>query len=619
MEFSARVKPATKLSAVFVFVAVVVITSGLIGLLSRSSDSGSGGWFYALMALGVLGSIYGVVASRRALEHVGVESGAADVCEDQGRLLALSQGLDKLAAGDLTAAIQPRSADDRVAKSFHRAVETLKAFTEELHAIGFAIEEGSLDIRTDADAHPGFFGEAAKSLNRAFDSVVRPIHIIKEKIDCIARGEVPQKGDGRSKGEIIQLKSSLDSCIDGLAGLVEVGEVLHRMTLNDFSAPVNGEYPGLFGSTAKSANEVQGRMKYIVKALDGLASGEFKQQFEMIKKLGKRSEQDEMNPAFIRTMGAIEALVADAQTLNQAAADGKLAVRADASIHKGDYKLVVEGMNRLFEAISAPIKATAENASSLASSSEQLTSVSQQMAVNAEETAKQANVVSAASEQVSRNVSAVASASEQMQASIREISKNANESARVAKTAVEAAETTNETMKHLGESSQEIGNVIKVITSIAEQTNLLALNATIEAARAGEAGKGFAVVANEVKELAKQTAKATEEIGQKIVAIQGATTGAVGAIGEISSVINQINDLSNSIASAVEEQTVTTNEIGRSVGEAAKGVKEIVQNINGVAAAARSTTEGANNTKSASQDLSEMAARLQAAVTKFSF
>jgi methyl-accepting chemotaxis protein len=206
-----------------------------------------------------------------------------------------------------------------------------------------------------------------------------------------------------------------------------------------------------------------------------------------------------------------------------------------------------------------------------------------------------------------------------MQASIREISKNANDSARVAKNAVTAAQSTNETMRKLGDSSQEIGNVIKVITSIAQQTNLLALNATIEAARAGEAGKGFAVVANEVKELAKQTAKATEEISQKIEAIQDDTKGAVTAIEEISAIINQIDDISSSIASAVEEQTVTTNEIGRSVSEAAQGVNDITKNIVSVATAAKNTTQGANDTKTASLELSEMAARLQSIVSKFTF
>jgi len=257
-----------------------------------------------------------------------------------------------------------------------------------------------------------------------------------------------------------------------------------------------------------------------------------------------------------------------------------------------------------------------QNATALSSSAEELTAISQQMAGNAEETATQANVVSAASEEVSKNVSIVAASSEEMQASIREISKNANEAARVAKSAVSVAETTNQTIAKLGESSAEIGKVIKVITSIAQQTNLLALNATIEAARAGEAGKGFAVVANEVKELAKQTAKATEEISQKIEAIQGDTKGAVQAIAEISVVINQINDISNSIASAVEEQTVTTNEIGRNVSEAANGTGDIAKNIAGVATAARETTQGALDTQKAAQALTELAVQLQGLVVK---
>ena len=181
-----------------------------------------------------------------------------------------------------------------------------------------------------------------------------------------------------------------------------------------------------------------------------------------------------------------------------------------------------------------------------------LTSVSQQMSANAEETSAQSGVVSAASEQVSRNLQTVATSTEEMSATIKDIARNTSESVKIASEAVKVATATNVTVTKLGESSAEIGQVIKVITSIAQQTNLLALNATIEAARAGEAGKGFAVVANEVKELAKETAKATEDISRKIEAIQTDTKGAVEAIAAISRVINQVNDISNSIATAVD-------------------------------------------------------------------
>jgi methyl-accepting chemotaxis protein len=278
-----------------------------------------------------------------------------------------------------------------------------------------------------------------------------------------------------------------------------------------------------------------------------------------------------------------------------------------------------EALNVAVQSIGNALGSVAQNTQAVASSSEELMAVSQQMAGTAEETSSQASVVSAAAEQVSKNVQTVAAGAEQMGASIKEISKNANDAARVAKEAVAVAEQTNQTISKLGESSVEIGNVIKVITSIAEQTNLLALNATIEAARAGEAGKGFAVVANEVKELAKQTGQATEDISSKISAIQQDTQGAVAAIGQIGGVINQINDIANTIASAVEEQTVTTNEMSRSVAEAAKGSNEIVQNITGVAQAAQSTASGATQTQGAAQELARLASELQSAVAQFKY
>ena len=257
-----------------------------------------------------------------------------------------------------------------------------------------------------------------------------------------------------------------------------------------------------------------------------------------------------------------------------------------------------------------------EIAQTLAGAAEELTATSQQMAGNAEETSAQANVVSAACEEVGNNVQTVATGTEEMSASIKEIAQNANEAAQVTSEAVKMAESANETVTNLGTASSEISDVIKTITSIAEQTNLLALNATIEAARAGEAGKGFAVVANEVKELANQTAKATEEISNKISSIQGNTKDAVDVIGSISQIITQINDISSTIASAVEEQSATTAEIGRNVGEASKGSSEITENISGVAAAAESTTAGANDTQAAAAELSKLASDLQRLVSE---
>ena len=314
-----------------------------------------------------------------------------------------------------------------------------------------------------------------------------------------------------------------------------------------------------------------------------------------------------------RISGATQSVLAQAQAI----AAGDLTrdeIKIGSKDELGD---LADAINKMSVSLKSMILAITENSVQVASASEELNSTSQQITANSEETSAQADVVSKAAQQVSQNLQTVATGAEEMGASIKEIAKNATEAAKVATSAVKVAETTTATVSKLGDSSAEIGQVIKVITSIAQQTNLLALNATIEAARAGEAGKGFAVVANEVKELAKETAKATEDISRKIEAIQTDTKAAVDAIGTISGVINQINDISGTIATAVEEQNATTNEMSRNVSEAAQSSGEITSNISGVAQAAESTSRGASETQKAAQQLVETSTELRRLVDQF--
>ena len=276
-----------------------------------------------------------------------------------------------------------------------------------------------------------------------------------------------------------------------------------------------------------------------------------------------------------------------------------------------------QALNTMKNTLRELIGSISETVQHVASASEELSATSQQISANSEETSAQAGTVATAAQHVNENLQSVATGAEEMTSTIQSIASNAHEAAKVAGGAVKTAEQTNATVSKLGDSSAEIGQVIKVITSIAQQTNLLALNAAIEAARAGEAGKGFAVVANEVKELAKQTAKATEDISQRITAIQADTKGAVEAIETITGVISQINDISGTIATAVEEQSATTNEMSRNVTEAAKGSGEITQNIHGVAEAAHSTSASAQESQKASQELAELAFKLRKLIEQF--
>jgi methyl-accepting chemotaxis protein len=301
--------------------------------------------------------------------------------------------------------------------------------------------------------------------------------------------------------------------------------------------------------------------------------------------------------------------------------------------------------NLFVEKLHGIIRQISGNAQTLAGSATELSATSAQMSHDAEDMSHQSSSVASAVEEMSVNMNNMAASTEEMSASVKtasasveemtasisEIAKNAEQAATVADQASSLAETSNEKIGQLGAAADEIGKVIEVIQDIAEQTNLLALNATIEAARAGDAGKGFAVVANEVKELAKQTAEATEDIGKRVAAIQSSSSESVESIGKISDVIKNVKEVSRAIASAVEEQSITTKEIAQNVSQVAtasetvsRGViesatasQEITTNIAVVDTASRQTAEGANQTQIVGAELSKLAEELQSLMNQF--
>ena len=376
-----------------------------------------------------------------------------------------------------------------------------------------------------------------------------------------------------------------------------------------------------FVREAKASLEAASEGRFHRKILQRGLPGTFRQAGAIFNDASDQMERDAKALAQSsieerRAAAVLSSKVNQVLAVTRAAANGDLSTKL--SVDGSDaIAQVADGLRTFLADLRTSISGITENAESLADASGALSTASQQMARDADEGSAKASMASTSAAAVSNNVQTVATATVQMTASIREIARNAAEAARVAHDAVVIVEATNASVVKLGESSSEVGKVINMITSIAQQTKLLALNASIEAARAGEAGKGFAVVANEVKELAKETAQATDDISQRIQAIQTDTRSAVAAIGEVSIIIARINDIQVSIAGAVEEQTATTNEMSRHIAEGARGTDLIAKNITDVARTAHSTAEGAAQAMTASRDLAAMAAVLQGLVSKY--
>lgn len=338
-------------------------------------------------------------------------------------------------------------------------------------------------------------------------------------------------------------------------------------------------------------------VKGMTKAMEKLAAGDME---VAIPAIGRGDEIGEM-------AGAVQVFKDNARKVARMEAEQEEAERRAAEEKRRSMQTLADG----FQASVGSV------VNVVVSSAQQMQGTAQLLTATAEETSRQASAVAAASEEASTNVQTVASASEELAASIDEISRQVAQSATIAGKAVEDAERTNQQVQGLADAAQKIDEVVQLITNIASQTNLLALNATIEAARAGDAGKGFAVVASEVKNLANETAKATEEITGQISGIQQATQLAVTSIREIGQTIGHINSITTTIASAVEEQGAATQEIARNVQQAAAGTQEVSANIAGVTQASGETGAAASQINTASSELSRQGDQLRVEVERF--
>jgi methyl-accepting chemotaxis protein len=447
------------------------------------------------------------------------------------------------------------------------------SFLAEVEDLSIAVSAGDLKRRLVPERHGAEAADACRTMNRIVETIVGTFDRAVTSVDGMARGQIPEPFE------------------DGFPG--DFSRAMH--VCNDFIDVINR------------------RNKQIAKMTAAAACGNLRVRANVEEFTGvNRRIFEGFNAMFDGWL----APVAEIQRVLTALSQMDLSARVEGK-YEGDYERIATALNMVCSKLTTEVLQISDHTMVLASASEELSAITKELAEGATEASRMASSVARSSERVSSGLSAAVAGSADMLNSIREISQSASKASSVVKSAVSAAESTTQKITHLGHSSYEISKVVKVITRIAQQTNLLALNATIEAARAGEAGKGFAVVATEVKELAKGTAKATDEVGKSIDAIQQDTRESVAAIAGITTVTREISEISSSIAAAVEQQTATTNQMGRHVTEAADTAAAIAREMGGLSEAARATSAGAMQTDSAISELNTILGQLRSFVQMF--
>ncbi|WP_005031748.1 MCP four helix bundle domain-containing protein [Holophaga foetida] len=593
--------------------------------------------------------------------------------------------LKKVAEGDLSSDLTPKDAGDEIRPALKQLSDNLQTIIKGVGRISSNVQNGRLDDRGNADLFKGEWKTFVCAINDLVDQLEAPIALASGFIAKVAIGADLEKITREYKGDFNTLKENINACVDSLYGLIgETSSLAQAGVAGHLDARADvSKYKGGWGVILKGMNDtldaVIGPVNEVMRVMAAIEQGDLTAQIPQSYQ-GKLQElRNAVNNSVAKLATTIREISAASNTL--ASSSEELSATATTMTGSAD------NMTNQANTAAAATEQASVNVKNMAAGIEEISSNSTTVASAAEQVSANLGTVGAAVEQMSSNmktisnnaermtsaVNTVAAAIEEMSVSLLEVSKNSGQAATVAGKAASSANSTAVTVDKLGQSAQEIGKVVDMIKGIAAQTNLLALNATIEAASAGEAGKGFAVVANEVKELAKQTASATEDIRSQVEDMQSNTQDAVKAIDEIVKIINEINLISGNIAASVEEQTATTNEISRSVGESArsanevslnvqqaatganevarnvqeavKGVNDITRSVNqlaqgsndvarnaaeaahgmndvarnvvAVSGAAKETTRGATDTKGAAQELARLAEKLQMSVSRF--
>jgi methyl-accepting chemotaxis protein len=473
----------------------------------------------------------------------------------------------KIAVGDLNVDLSVDSKDEigSLAKSFDNVKDALKLLVADTNILAKASTEGNLTVRADVDKHQGDYREIIKGINDTLDRIVDPLNVTGDYLQKIAKGIIPEKITEKYNGDYDKLKNNINLCIDGLGGLAEASVILQKMSSNDYTNKLEGNYQGVFADVAQSINGVRSRILHVIGIVENLSVGEMKDLADL-EKIGKRSENDTLIPSFISLIRALKQISENAQMV----ANGDLTVTLT---KRSENDVLMGALNEMVLRLNEIIGQIMEASQNVSSGSGQLSSTAVQIAQGANEQASSAEEIS--------------SSIEEMTSTIQQNSDNAIETEKIAGSASQGiVDVSNSSQKTL-EAVRLIVEKIKIVNAIAEKTDILAINAAIEAARAGEHGKGFAVVASEVRKLAETSQKAAIEINTLSTTSLKVTEEGGALMVKLIPEIQRTATLVQEIAAASNEQTSGAAQISKAIDQ----LSQVTQQNSAAAEEMSSTAE----------------------------